>query len=152
MKDMYSGLLIGGLLMSTVAMPAFAERPVVNFFGYKNLYVQSTELRNRQFQYDFGEGQLFDIVFNADGQMTWTISDPTKNSPGAPATETEQPVVYTLGQQQFMVIWPEQSGIVVTQNVDLKHLKVLASRAIPATADSPAQVIIAQAKIHRLSK
>lgn len=129
---------------------AHAERPPVNKFGYTTLYSTSIELKNHHFQYDFGSGQVFDIQFDQAGNLTWTILDQTKNSPGAPVSEVEQPDIYKLGDQTFMVVWAEKSGIIVTQHVDLKRSRVLASRAIPAVGQATAQAIIAQAKIKKL--
>lgn len=78
---------------------------------------------------NYETGYHFVIEYLSEKELKWTAL--AKRAEGAPEVEYEPYVSYELGNDEYMVNWIEESGLVVSQIANFREGKVYAFMTWP---------------------
>lgn len=129
MKKIVKSMAVMLAMMSLAAVPAMAAT-TTNTATTETTTQAVTEntlfqkLQGKKLDLNYTSGDHYIVTVLSETQLNW-LSIGT--SDGGPTTETEAYTVREVGQDVYFVSWMEQSGMTVSEVIDLKQGKVYAT-------------------------
>lgn len=125
MKHILRNMMLTTVLMSCMAVPAFAAQSGESAAVKQDETTVQTKipsimerLNGKKLELKYDSGDHYIVHYVDDEHIHWqAVGAPTD---GGPAEETDKSVYHALGDDVYLVNWIENSGMTVSEVIDLK--------------------------------